>query len=98
MKTSHKLGLGLSATLAIGAGLYALYQSQEAKRQRTLLSYVKEELGNDNIKTSWLMEEPVRDNVFEGGLVVEEDGQLESIEFEVDDDTLEIVETGRKPL
>ncbi|WEV60986.1 hypothetical protein OZX68_01710 [Streptococcaceae bacterium ESL0729] len=98
MKTSRKLALSLSATLAAGLGLYALYQNKEAQRQKALLSYVKEELVDEEIKASWLMDEPVYDNVFEGGLVIEKDDQLESIEFEVDDDTLEITEIRRKLL
>ena len=98
MKTSYKMVLGLAGLAGLGVGFEKIYKQEETKRQRVLLRYVQNYFGYEDVRTSWMMEEPIHGNSFQGGLIVYDQGRLINIDFEIDDDTQIITEIERREL
>ncbi|MGX6991516.1 hypothetical protein [Pseudolactococcus reticulitermitis] len=90
MKKILKMGMGalVGASLVVSVG--TLYQKRKDKNLRKLLALAKQHFMFDDLLASWLVSEPILFHVHEGG-IIRADGTV--ITFEIDADTLRIVET-----
>ena len=90
MKKILKMGVValVSASLVVSVG--TLYQKRKDKNLRKLLALAKQHFMFDDLLTSWIVMDPILFHVHEGGLI-RRDGTV--ITFEIDADTLRIVET-----
>ena len=90
MKKILKMGVGalVGASLVVSAS--ALYQKRKDKNLSKLLALAKQHFMFDDILTSWIVMAPILFHVHEGG-IIRQDGTI--VTFEIDADTLRIVET-----
>ena len=84
------MGVGalVGASLVVSAS--ALYQKRKDKNLSKLLALAKQYFMFDDILTSWIVMAPILFHVHEGG-IIRQDGTI--VTFEIDADTLRIVET-----
>jgi hypothetical protein len=88
MSKLWKFGLGLAVGAAAGAGLYLAYQKNEDNLRIELVDAVREYFASEDIDVVWLFDEPLRENVFAGGLNFA-DGR--SISFEIEEKSHKII-------
>jgi predicted small secreted protein len=89
MRKILKVSMGALVGMAVAVSVRTLYQKRKDQNQRKLLELAKHHFMFDDILTSWLMTEPSRSRVHEGG-VVRADGTV--VTFEIDAESLKIVE------
>lgn len=84
------MGVGalVGASLVVSAS--ELYQKRKDKNLSKLLALAKQHFMFDDILTSWIVMAPILFHVHEGG-IIRQDGTI--VTFEIDADTLRIVET-----
>ena len=84
------MGVGalVGASLVVSAS--ALYQKRKDKNLSKLLALAKQHFMFDDILTSWIVMAPILFHVHEG-CIIRQDGTI--VTFEIDADTLRIVET-----
>ena len=84
------MGVGalVGASLVVSAS--AIYQKRKDKNLSKLLALAKQHFMFDDILTSWIVMAPILFHVHEGG-IIRQDGTI--VTFEIDADTLRIVET-----
>ena len=90
MKKILKMGVGALVGASLVVSVSALYQKRKDKNLSKLLALAKQHFMFDDILTSWIVMEPILFHVHEGG-IIRQDGTV--ITFEIDADTLRIVET-----
>ena len=84
------MGVGALVSASLVVSVSTLYQKRKDKNLRKLLALAKQHFMFDDILTSWLVTDPILFHVHEGG-IIRQDGTV--ITFEIDADTLRIVET-----
>ena len=84
------MGVGALVSASLVVSVSALYQKRKDKNLRKLLALAKQHFMFDDILTSWLVTDPILFHVHEGG-IIRQDGTV--ITFEIDADSLRIVET-----
>ena len=90
MKKILKMGVGALVSASLVVSVSTLYQKRKDKNLRKLLALAKQHFMFDDILTSWIVMEPILFDVHEGG-IIRQDGTV--ITFEIDADSLRIVET-----
>jgi hypothetical protein len=90
MKKYLKLGAGLLVGAGLAVAAHVVYQNWQDQRLRQLLAAAKADFNFEDLLTSWLVEEPLRDQVYQGGLI-RSDGTV--VTFEIDGDTLKVRQT-----
>ena len=84
------MGVGALFSASLVVSVSTLYQKRKDKNLRKLLVLAKQHFMFDDILTSWIVMEPILFHVHEGG-IIRQDGT--GITFEIDADSLRIVET-----
>ena len=84
------MGVGALFSASLVVSVSTLYQKRKDKNLRKLLALAKQHFMFDDILTSWIVMEPILFHVHEGG-IIRQDGT--GITFEIDADSLRIVET-----
>ena len=84
------MGVGALVSASLVVSVSTLYQKRKDKNLRKLLALAKQHFMFDDILTSWLVTDPILFHVHEGG-IIRQDGT--GITFEIDADSLRIVET-----
>ena len=84
------MGVGALVSASLVVSVSTLYQKRKDKNLRKLLALAKQHFMFDDILTSWIVMEPILFYVHEGG-IIRQDGTV--ITFEIDADSLRIVET-----
>ncbi|QIW57583.1 hypothetical protein GU334_01040 [Lactococcus raffinolactis] len=90
MKKIFKMGVGALVSASLVVSVSTLYQNRKDKNLRKLLALAKQHFMFDDILTSWIVMEPILFHVHEGGIIRQDDTV---ITFEIDADSLRIVET-----
>lgn len=90
MKKIFKIGLGALVGTSLAVTASTMYQKRQDQNLKKLLTLAKQHFMFDDILTSWLVSEPILFHVHEGG-IIRADGSV--ITFEIDADSLRIVET-----
>ncbi|MDR2977565.1 MAG: hypothetical protein LBV19_09815 [Streptococcaceae bacterium] len=88
MSKLWKFGVGLAVGAVAGAGLYLAYQKNEDNLRIELVDAVRDYFDGQDIDVVWLFDEPLRENVFAGGLNFT-DGR--SISFEIEEKSHKII-------
>ena len=84
------MGVGALVSASLVVSVSTLYQKRKDKNLRKLLALAKQHFMFDDILTSWIVMEPILFHVHEGGIIRQDDTV---ITFEIDADSLRIVET-----
>lgn len=84
------MGVGALVSASLVVSVSTLYQNRKDKNLRKLLALAKQHFMFDDILTSWIVMEPILFHVHEGGIIRQDDTV---ITFEIDADSLRIVET-----
>lgn len=93
MKRLFKFGLGLAVGALATAFIYQKVQEFSDQLREELVESVREHFANLPILTVWLLDEPDREGIFKGGVIIEQNGTgLQNIDFEIDAESLEITQ------
>ncbi|GAB2024367.1 hypothetical protein [Lactovum odontotermitis] len=83
-----KFGVGLAVGAVAGAGLYLAYQQNEDNLRAELIEAARDYFDEEEIDVVWLFDEPLRENVFAGGLNF---ASGKSISFEIEEKSQKII-------
>ncbi|EKF52265.1 hypothetical protein [Lactococcus garvieae] len=95
MKKYLKVGLGVLAGIAGAQVLYQGYKHVEENLRAEVIEAVREAFADRDIQAVWIFEEADRGAIYKGGIIL---GENQSIDFEIDGETLKITELGEEYL
>ncbi len=95
MKKYLKVGLGGLAGIAGAQVLHQGYKHVEENLRAEVIEAVREAFADRDIQAVWIFEEADRGAIYKGGIIL---GENQSIDFEIDGETLKITELGEEYL
>jgi hypothetical protein len=92
MNKLAKVGIIALPVVATAGFITAAVASRREKKKQQLLAFAKNHFMADEVVVAWLQEEPVDNDVYQGGLVGMFNGVERTIEFEVNGKNMSVKE------